>query len=103
MFKAMRTRQRGRASPPISRLVEDYLLAKEASGRAPATLECYRVRLGRLVVFLGDPSVRSITATDLRRWLIALKAGRVRPTTGVYVEGHRRVADGLFTWAVREG
>jgi site-specific recombinase XerD len=103
MFKAMRTRQRGRANPAVSRLVEDYLLAKEASGRAQATLDCYRVRLARLVVFLGDPSVKSITATDLRRWLIALKAGRVRPTTGVYVEGHRRVADGLFAWAVGEG
>jgi len=103
MFQAIRTRQRRRANPQLSRLVEDYLLAKEASGRAPATLDCYRVRLGRLVTFLGDPGVRAITATDLRRWLIALNAGRVRPTTGVYVEGHRRVAEGLFTWAVSEG
>ncbi len=103
MFQAMRTRQRGRRNPSVSRLVEDYLLAKEASGRAQATLDCYRVRLGRLVAFLGDPAAKSITATDLRRWLIALKAGRVRPTTGVYVEGHRRVAEGLFTWAVDEG
>ena len=79
------------------------MLAKEASGRAQATLDCYRVRLGRLVTFLGDPAITSITVTDLRRWLIALKAGRVRPTTGVYVEGHRAVAEGLFTWAVGEG
>jgi site-specific recombinase XerD len=27
----------------------------------------------------------------------------VRPTSGTYVEGHRLVADGLFTWAVHEG
>ena len=103
MFQAIRTRQRRRANPRLSGVVEDYLLAKEASGRAPATLDCYRVRLGRLVAFLADPAVTSITATDLRRWLIALKAGRVRPTTGVYVEGHRGVAEGLFTWAVSEG
>jgi integrase/recombinase XerD len=103
MLQAIRTRRRDRTNPPVSRVVEEYLLAKEASGRAQATLDCYRVRLGRLVAFLDDPAVKSITATDLRRWLIALKAGRVRPTTGVYVEGHRRVAEGLFTWAVGEG
>ena len=103
MLQAIRTRQRGRANPPLSRLVEEYLLAKEASGRAQATLDCYRVRLGRLVTFLGDPAVKAITPTDLRRWLIALKSGRLRPTTGVYVEGHRAVAEGLFTWAVSEG
>src|ERR1700687_447502 len=103
MLQAIRTRQRGRANPPLSRLVEEYVLAKEASGRAQATLDCYRVRLGRLVTFLRDPVVKAITPTDVRRWLIALKSGRVRPTTGVYVEGHRAVAEGLFTWAVREG
>jgi integrase/recombinase XerD len=103
MLQAIRTRQRGRANPPLGRLVEEYLLAKEASGRAQATLDCYRVRLGRLVTFLGDPAVKAITPTDLRRWLIALKSGRLRPTTGVYVEGHRAVAEGLFTWAVSEG
>jgi len=103
MLQAIRTRQRGRTNPSLSRLVQDYLVAKEASGRAPATLDCYRIRLSRLVAFLGDPAVTSITATDLRRWLIALKSGRIRPTTGVYVEGHRAVAEGLFTWAVSEG
>ena len=103
MFQAIRTRQRKRASPSLSRLVEEYLLAKEASGRAQATLDCYRIRLGRLVTFLGDPAVNAITPTDVRRWLIALKSGRLRPTTGVYVEGHRAVAEGLFTWAVGEG
>jgi integrase/recombinase XerD len=103
MLQAIRTRQRGRTDPSLSTLVQDYLLAKEASGRAPATLDCYRIRLSRLVAFLGDPAVTSITATDLRRWLVALKSGRIRPTTGVYVEGHRAVAEGLFTWAVSEG
>ncbi len=98
----MRSRLPRHANLSISGLVEEYLLAKEASGRAPATLDCYRLRLGRLVTFLGDPRIQTIAATDLRRWLIALKAGRRRPTTGVYVEGHRRVAEGLFAWAVRE-
>ncbi len=99
----MRSRPFRRSNPALSALLKEYVLAKEAAGRAPATLECYSVRLGRLIAFLEDPRIGSINPTDLRRWLIALKAGRRRPTTGVYVEGHRRVAEGLFAWAVREG
>ena len=103
MLNAIRRQRRERGNPSISVLLEEYLLAKQASGLAPATIECYRERLGRLVTFLGNPNVRSVTRTDLRRWLIFLKTGRGRPTTGVYVDGHRRVADGFFAWAVREG
>lgn len=77
-------------------------MAKEASGRAPATVDCYRVRLGRLLRFLGDARVEQVRADDIRRWLLALKAGTKRPTSGTYVEGHRLAADGLFRWAVRE-
>lgn len=96
-------RQRQRNATRVSAVLEEYLLAKEASGRSPGTIDCYRVRLSRLVSFLDDPTVGSITPTDLRRWLIVLKSGRMRPTSGVYVEGHRVVADGFFAWAVREG
>jgi len=87
----------------LSELVRRYLTAKEASGRAAATIECYRVRLGRLVTHLGDAPPARIRADDLRDWLLVLKRGTTRPTSGTYVEGHRLVADGLFTWAVREG
>lgn len=97
-----RTRPQRRADPRLSDLVASFLIAKEASGRAPATIDCYRIRLGRLVAFLADPPPQSVTTEALRRWLIALKGGRARPTTGVYVEGHRAVADALFTWAVAE-
>ena len=87
----------------LAQLVRRYVVAKEASGRAPATVECYRVRLGRLVAHLGDVPIGRIRADDLRGWLLALKRGQLRPTSGTYVEGHRLVADGLFAWAVREG
>ncbi|HZQ49001.1 MAG TPA: tyrosine-type recombinase/integrase [Candidatus Dormibacteraeota bacterium] len=78
-------------------------LPKEASGRSPTTIDCYRIRLGRLVAHLGDVPPARIRADDLRGWLLALKRGTARPTSDTYVEGHRLVADGLFTWAVREG
>lgn len=102
------TLQRGLRRPrrprlSMSWLVEDYLLAKQASGRRPATIECYRVRLGRLIRFLENPSIASVSAADLRRWLVFLKLGQERTTTGVYVEGHRIVACGFFSWLVRDG
>lgn len=100
-----RFQARRRTGPParLGDLVRRYLVAKEASGRSPATIDCYRVRLGRLVAHLGDVPPGRIRADDLRGWLLALKRGTVRPTSGTYVEGHRLVADGLFSWAVREG
>jgi integrase/recombinase XerD len=99
----LHVRRRPAAPARLGDLVRRYLLAKEASGRSPATIDCYRVRLGRLVAHLGDVPPARIRADDLRGWLLALKRGSVRPTSGTYVEGHRLVADGLFSWAVREG
>jgi len=95
--------RRKHAPSRLSELVDRYLVAKEASGRAPATVDCYRIRLGRLLTYLGDVPPARIGADDLRRWLLSLKRGTRRPTSGTYVEGHRLVADGLFAWAVREG
>jgi len=99
----LRVGRRPAAPARLSELVHRYLVAKEASGRAAATVDCYRVRLGRLVAHLGDVQPGRIRPDDLRAWLLALKRGTKRPTSGTYVEGHRLVADGLFAWAVREG
>lgn len=53
--------------------------------------------------YLGDPDAAAITTTDLRRWLVSVKEGDRKPTTDVYVEGHRVAADVMFTWAVGDG
>jgi len=87
----------------MSRLVEDFLFLKEASGRRPITVECYRLRLGRLVDFLHNPSVVAVKSADIRRWLVTLKRGQLRTTSGIYVEGHRLVANMFFAWLVRTG
>src|SRR5919197_3259850 len=103
MFDRLHFRRSRTAPARLGGLVHRYLIAKEASGRSPATVDCYRIRLGRLVAYLGDVPIGRIRADDLRSWLLALKRGTKRPTSGTYVEGHRLVADGLFAWAVREG
>ena len=103
MLDRLHVRRTAGVPTRLSELIRRYLVAKEASGRSPATLDCYRIRLGRLVMHLGDVPPARIRADELRGWLLALKRGTRRPTSGTYVEGHRLVADGLFAWAVREG
>jgi len=87
----------------MSHFVMEFLLAKEASGRRPDTIDSYRTRLGRLVEFLNDPPISSVRAAEIRRWLVFLKLGRVRTTTGVYVDGHRVLAFMFFKWLARNG
>ena len=103
MLDRLHVRRRSAAPARLGDLVHRYLLAKEASGRSAATIDCYRIRLGRLVARLGDVRPERIRPDDIRGWLLGLKRGTARPTSGTYVEGHRLVADGLFRWAVREG
>lgn len=64
--------RRRRTSPRLTELVRRYLVAKEASGRSPATVDCYRVRLARLVARLGDRPLTRIRADDLRAWLLTI-------------------------------
>lgn len=99
MFDRLHVRRRPAAPGRLGDLVRRYLVAKEASGRSAATVDCYRIRLGRLVTYLGDVPPARIRADDLRGSLLALKRGMARPTSGTYVEGHRFVADGLFELA----
>ncbi len=95
------TRPHHRTGRLMSDLVEEFLLSKESSGRRPDTIDCYRTRLGRLVEFLNDPDVASIRPADIRRWLVFLKLGQKRTTTGVYVDGHRIVSSTFFAWLMR--
>ncbi len=101
---AARNRSRERLAPLSTRqLLAGFVLALTAAGRAGGTLDWYQHRVGRMVRDLGDGPADAITTEQLRHWLIALKAGRTgRPTSDVYVEGHRKAAASLFTWAVRE-
>ena len=91
-------------APRLGAVVDDFLFAKEAEGRAPRTIEWYRSRLGSLVVCARGASARDVDADELRRWLIAVRAGRKgRSTRDTYVASHRAAAAALFAWAVAEG
>lgn len=46
----------------------------------------------------------SVTADDVRRFLVAVKAGiNGRPVADSYVEGFRKAIAAMFTWTVEEG
>lgn len=93
-------RPRPNVPPTVKGLVDAFLLAKEAEGRAPLTLDWYRSRLATL----PDVPLRQLDADALRRWLISVRAGRRgRATRETYVEAHRTAVGTLFTWAVAEG
>lgn len=88
----------------LSALVRAFLLAMEVENLRGATLGWYDWRLARLVRWTGDPAARALTSDDLRRWLLAMRAGEQgRTTADSYVDGHRRAASALLNWAVREG
>ena len=95
--------RRGQYTSRASTLVDGYLLSLRAAGRRPDTITWNRKRLARLVAFTGDPQARAITAEDVRRWLVHVKAGTAAPVSDTYTDGHRKAAAAFFAWAVREG
>lgn len=91
-------------APRLGAVVDDFLFAKEAEGRAERTIEWYRSRLRTLVARAGGVPARKVDADELRRWLIAVRAGRKgRRTRDTYVASHRAAAAAFFTWAIAEG
>jgi site-specific recombinase XerD len=91
-------------APSLNALVSGFLLARRAAGRTPSTIEWYDARLRRFAAFVGDPPASGVTAADVRRFLVAVKAGTGgRETADSYTEGHRKAIAALFTWAVGEG
>ncbi len=79
---------------------EGYFLALLAGGRTEGTLDWYRPRIASLVRAVKDAPAQEISAPDVRRWLVSIKA---RGTLDSYVESHRRAAAAMFAWAVKEG
>jgi site-specific recombinase XerD len=104
MFGRLQRRQlqQGRT---ISAAASAFVLAKRATGRTPSTIEWYQARFDRAAAFLGDDAALDTVTTDqLRRFLIALKAGTAVHGVNAdsYVEGHRKALDALFDFAVAE-
>lgn len=70
-----------------SEIVSGFLLKLAAEGRSPATIAWYRARLDRFVSFVHDAPASSLSAANIRSWLLAVKQGTGAPD-------HPSVSDG---------
>lgn len=91
----------GRYTITASALTDGFLLSLRAAGRRPETVTWHSKRLARLIAFLGDGPVRKISADDVRRYLVTVKAGTAGPVSDGYVDGYRKSVAAMFAWAAR--
>jgi site-specific recombinase XerD len=95
-------RTRGTVAVHASVALDGFELTLRASGRTEATIDWYDARISRLVRFLDDPELRKIAPEEIRRWLVGVKNGPAGVVSDNYVDGHRKAAAALFTWAIRD-
>jgi len=50
----------------VSKALEGFNILRSAEGASPNTIQAYRWRLEKLMLFLGDPEVEAITTEHLR-------------------------------------
>lgn len=99
----------------LSEAIEALLIATEADGRSPETVEAHRRKLKPFLVFSGDVPIESVTTDDLRRYVASQmgsgtlyadhpmhrqRQGRLSPHT---VAGRVRSLKRLFNFLVQEG
>ena len=87
----------------MNRAKRDFLLAKEAEGRAAATLGIYEERVGYLLAFLQEQGVEELEAVrprDLDAWVVAQ---RRRGLSSVTIATRIQAIKTFFAWCVDRG
>jgi len=102
----------------MAQVLEGFLLAVEARGCRPMTVESYRVRLAGLVAFLearGLGAVGDVGPGDLDAWVVGLRRQKCRWSdhpvrteqrgglSPVTIRGRIQSAKALFDWCVQRG
>jgi hypothetical protein len=81
--------------------IDDFLLACAADGLAPATIQHYKSKLGRLLSVMGRPKIRYLKALarpwSLRCWMLAA-TGLPAFVTGPWWRFWRIQAAGVPAW-----
>lgn len=85
------------SSLSLSLLVEEFVQAKEFSGRSHRYLKTLRARLKPLVKSLGKQPVAAITARDLDKWVNS-QGWKPKTRSGAVVD-----ARSVFSFAVKRG
>ena len=84
----------------LTEVIEHLAIATEAENKSPRTVQAYREKLSYLVRFLGDPSIESVTAHDLRRFMVAQREKGLSPFT---IKSRWRAFRRLWNFAEEEG
>jgi integrase/recombinase XerD len=96
----------------LSQAVDGFLLNLQARHLSPSTIADYTRSLRRLQTFLGDVVLATITAEQLRRFMVDLEQPRApagvaaRPAKPLSKKQCLNIHTGLsafWTWSVREG
>lgn len=77
-----------------------YLATLRVEGKAPGTLEQYRLRIRQMLTFLGK-DVRDITLYDLRYYLACYK--KARKVSNITLDNIRKNIKAFFSWLTVEG
>jgi integrase/recombinase XerD len=76
--------------------IEGFIIIRSSDGASPHTIKAYQWGLNQLSIFLGNPEIETVTAADLRRWLMHL---RERGLTESSVQVGWRTFRAFFSWA----
>jgi hypothetical protein len=84
----------------LAEALEAFCAGKAAEGLSPRTITWYRMIGERLVAHLGaDRPVDSLSAAELRAWLVELRASLAPISVAGYVRGLRAFGN----WLARDG
>lgn len=95
----------------LSQAIDGYLLDAEARSLSPRTIADYTNSFRKFRAFIGDPLLASITADDVRRFMVDLGTPRApagvtaRPVRAIGKKQKLNIHTGLsalWTWAMRE-
>lgn len=87
----------------LSAAFELFITDLIAVGRSPFTLAWYRQYITRLISFLGDASLDTVTVDDLRAFLASLRSAKKKYETeqtlsAATVAGYVRAIKAFFNW-----
>jgi len=93
----------------LSTAVEGYILDGLAGDFSPHTMRLYRLYLGKLVDYLGDPELDDITHTDLAKYMHYMRHeyipnrcnGDTSPLSPSALDNHWKAIRSLFGWCNR--
>ena len=84
----------------LTTAIEQFCVEQICRGNSERTVQDYRQKLGRFLLFLGDRDVKQIDLPDLRSWYLSIAQSRIK---SVSVQSYARSIRAFFHWLYLEG